>query len=178
MSSSLDDVLLVLARTPGVLRSLLQGLPQRLTESNYGPGTWSPREVVAHLVFGERTDWVPRAKHILEVGERRPFDPFDRAGHQSLMAGRSCDELLEMFASERAESLRAIESMRISADDLGRPGRHPALGAVTLENLLATWAAHDLNHVHQVSKGLAFQFADRVGPWQAYLSILAPPTPR
>lgn len=174
-----DDVRETLERTPRVLRALLDGVDERLARSSYGPGTWSPHEVVAHLIFGERTDWIPRARVILSKdGEEGVFEPFDRAGHAELARLHTTAELLRLFETERARSLAQLAELKISEADLTRQGVHPALGRVTLENLLQTWVVHDLNHVAQVCKGLAYQRRGRVGPWEAYLSILAAPNPR
>ncbi len=168
----------ILARTPGVLQALLAGLPEALACTNYGPGTWSPHEIVGHLIHGERTDWMPRARQILESGEARAFEPFDREGHQPLCREKTLAELLELFASLRAANLAELRSLPLTAQNLSRQGRHPALGRVTLSELLATWVVHDLNHIAQICKALAFQHRQEVGPWEAYLSILAPPAPR
>lgn len=168
----------VLARTPAVLRCLLDGLGDEWVRASYGPDTWSPHEVVGHLIFGDRTDWIPRARWILQYGESRPFQPFDRNGHAELCRRHSTAELLDMFAAERRASLDVLASLPLTPDMLARRGSHPALGVVTLEQLLCTWVVHDLNHVAQVCKGLAWQYKAEVGPWEAYLSILAPPAPR
>lgn len=172
----------LLARTPGVLRAMLHDAPGALTDAPYGPGTWSAREVVAHLIFGERTDWIPRARHILAHGDAQgkgaAFEAFDRAGHKPLMEGRSTADLVELFARERDGSLAALRAMNLSPADLARRGVHPSLGPVTLGNLIATWAVHDLNHIAQICKAMAYQFKGEVGAWEAYLSVLAPPSPR
>lgn len=167
----------VLERTPRVLRALLTSAPTELVERPYGPNTWTAREVVAHLIFGEQTDWIPRLTHIMAHCESSPFSSFDRAGHKHLLA-LSLDELLDSFESHRRESLAALRARSLSAADLARTGRHPALGVVTIGQLLATWVVHDLNHIAQVCKAMAFQFKGEVGPWEQYLSILAPPAPR
>lgn len=172
------DFLPVLRRTPGVLRLLLSDLDGAWTDAPYGQDTWSAKEVVAHLIHGERTDWIPRARHILDHGDTSPFDAFDRAGHKPLVASHSLAQLLNLFERERAASLTALDTMRLTPADLSRRGRHPALGAVTLGNLLATWAVHDLNHLAQISKAMAFQMKHDVGAWEQYLSVLAPPSPR
>ena len=168
----------LLRRTPAVVRALLLGLPESWTTSNYGPGTWSAKEIVAHLVFGERTDWVPRAKIMLEHGTTRAFDAFDRAGHAPLVERHTLTELLDLFERERGASLASFGSLCASTGALDTVGLHPALGRVTVANLLATWVVHDLNHIAQTSKALAFQWKPHVGPWEAYLSVLAPPNPR
>lgn len=178
MRIELDQVIDVLSRTPAVLRAMLSGLPAGWTEQPYGPNTWSAKEVVAHLVFGERTDWIPRLQVILAHGEARPFEPFDRAGHAELLASRTLTQLLDLFERERAEGLSALRGLKLGPADFERRGTHPAFGAVTLGNLLATWVVHDLNHIAQVCKAMAFQYKDAVGPWEQYLSILSPPNPR
>jgi hypothetical protein len=178
MDFDLDGTGQILARTPDVLRTLLAGLPDALAHANYGAGTWSPHEVVGHLIHGEKTDWIPRARMILEAGETATFEPFDRNGHSALCRAHTTGELLDMFEALRKENLVELRSMSLTPADLARRGRHPALGPVTLAQLLAAWVVHDLNHIAQVSKGLAFQHRREVGPWEAYLSILAPPAPR
>lgn len=168
----------ILARTPAVLRALLAGLAPDWTHRPYGPGTWSAFQVLGHLIHGERTDWIPRARIILECGQSRPFDPFDRNGHEPEIRGKSLAQLLDEFERARAESLAALDGLALTPELLDRRGTHPALGTVTLRNLLATWAVHDLNHTAQVCKAMAHQARADVGPWEAYLSILAPPAPR
>jgi len=178
MNFSLDLSLPLLERTPRVVRSLLAGLAPDWTLSNYGPDTWSPHEVVGHLIHGEKTDWMPRARLILEKGESQPFEPFDRSGHARLCREKTLAELLDLFETLRAENLKALRAMSLTSDDLARKGLHPALGTVTLGELIATWVAHDLNHIAQVCKAMACQHKMAVGPWVQYLSILAPPAPR
>jgi hypothetical protein len=167
---SLDEALAILERTPRALAALLSGLPRAWTEATEGDGTWSPREILAHLVHGERTDWIPRARIILAHGEGRPFDPFDREGHASLPADPAA--LLAEFASARAESVAALRAMRLSEKDLDRAGRHPAFGRVTLRQLLATWVVHDLGHLRQAARVMAKRYGEDVGPWIAYLPVL------
>jgi hypothetical protein len=178
MEFSVDGSGKILAQTPAVLRALLGALPDSLVYANYGPGTWSPHEVVGHLIHGDKTDWIPRARWILERGEAAPFEPFDRDGHRSLCREKTVEELLDLFASVRESSLAELRSLPLTPENLSRRGRHPALGIVTLSQLLATWVVHDLNHISQICKALAFQHRQEVGPWEAYLSILAPPAPR
>lgn len=168
----------VLERTPQVLRTILDGLNPNWTERDYGPGTWSPKEVIAHLVFNERTDWIPRLRIILKHGAAEPFEPFDRSGHKDLLDRHALPELLAVFEQERRQSLAALRGLDLTDADLLRRGRHPALGPVTLANLLAAWTVHDLNHIAQICKGMAYQMRPGVGPWEAYLSILALPNPR
>jgi hypothetical protein len=172
MPISLQDTVALLARTPVFLNSLLRDLPDAWTERDEGPGTWSPREVVAHLVHGERSDWIPRVQMILQHGESRTFVPFDRGGHQGGMQGKSLGQLLDEFARVRAENLSALKSLRLRTEDLERRGMHPVFGPVSLSQLLATWAAHDLTHVHQISRVMAYQHRDEVGPWSAYLGVM------
>jgi len=168
----------LLARTPSVLHALLGGLADQWTKADYGPDTWSPHQVVGHLIFGERTDWIPRARLILEHGESRPFEPFDRNGHVDLCRRHSTTELLDVFEQERRASLEVLRSLPLTPKNLARRGIHPALGTVTLDQLLCAWVVHDLNHIAQVCKALAYQHKLDAGPWEAYLSILAPPAPR
>lgn len=177
MRCTLASSLTMLARTPAVLHALLGGLDDRWTTPNYGPGTWSAKEVVAHLIFAERTDWLPRMRTILEHADRRPFDPFDRNGHADLLR-HTVPELLAIFGNERAAGLNALRALHLTDADLARPGLHPALGPVTLGHLLATWVVHDFNHIAQISKAFAWQYKSEVGPWEQYLSVLRPPDPR
>lgn len=173
----LAESLSFLERTPRVLRVLLSGAPEILVDRAYGPGTWTAREVVAHLIFGEQTDWMPRLAIILEHGESRPLDAFDRAGHKPLLK-HSLEDLLDLFEAMRRDSLAELKAKRLGAADFAKTGRHPALGTVTIAQLLSTWVVHDLNHIAQVCKAMAYQYKGEVGPWEQYLSILAPPAPR
>lgn len=177
MQFDLDEVVRTLDRTPRVLRVLMTGAPAAMIDRDYGPGTWTAREVVAHLIFGEQTDWIPRLKHILEHRESTPFSSFDRAGHKPLLR-LSLSELLDSFETHRRGSLAALHACNLGPMELARTGRHPALGVVTVSQLLSTWVVHDLNHIAQVCKAMAFQLRAEVGPWEQYLSILAPPAPR
>jgi hypothetical protein len=168
----LDEAVAVLARTPGTLRSMLEGLPPRWTESNEGGETWSPFNVVGHLIHGERADWIPRARIIIEAGEARPFTPFDRFAQFRESEGKSLAELLDEFEALRRESLAALAGFELGEADLAKTGTHPDLGRVTLGELLATWVAHDLDHVVQIARTMAKQYASEVGPWRAYLSVV------
>lgn len=172
-SFTLEDAVAILARTPATVDAMLRGLDDGWITANEGENTWSAFDVVGHLIHGERTDWVPRARIILEHGESRPFDKFDRFGQFAVSDGRTLDSLLDEFATLRRENLRALGAMRLTSTDLDRRGRHPELGAVTLRQLLATWMAHDLDHVVQISRVLARQYAAEVGPWTAYLRIIS-----
>jgi DinB family protein len=172
-SFAMDDAAAILTRTPATLDALLRGLPDGWVAANEGGNTWSPFDVVGHLIHGERTDWIPRAKIILAHGEARPFDTFDRFAQFTASEGRSLDSLLDEFASVRTDSLRELAALHLTDSDLDRRGRHPALGVVTLRQLLATWVAHDLDHIVQISRVLARQYSDEVGPWQAYLRVIS-----
>ena len=166
------DATAVLARTPASLDALLRGLPQSWVRCNEGKDTWSAFDIVGHLIVGERTDWMPRARIILKHGEGRTFDPFDRFAQEQESQGKSLEQLLDEFARLRSENLAALQALDIQPEDLTRRGRHPALGMVTLAELLATWAVHDLTHLHQLSRVMAHQYLDAVGPWRAYLGVL------
>ncbi len=169
---NLDETIVVLTRTPATLDTLLRGLPETWVRSNEGKDTWSAFDIVGHLIVGERTDWMTRARVILENGEARPFDPFDRFAQSRESQDKSLEQLLDDFARLRRENLAALKTLNLQPEDLGRRGRHPALGVVTLRQLLATWAVHDLTHVHQLSRVMAHQYRDAVGPWSKYLGVL------
>jgi hypothetical protein len=169
---NLQHTLSLLARTPAALDALLRDLPEAWTFRNEGEGTWSVFDVVGHLVHGERTDWMARAGVVLQFGESRAFEPFDRLGMMRESQGKSLAELLDEFARLRAENLDEVRALNLQQEDLGRQGRHPALGVVTLSELLATWAVHDLTHLHQISRVMAHQYQTAVGPWSAYLGVL------
>ncbi len=177
MDFSIEQTKAILTRTPAVLRAMISGLDDACVLTNYGPETFSPFDVVGHLILGERTDWMTRLRIILECGPDRPFDPFDRYAMLEQNCGRKIDELLDEFASLRRSNLAALDDLALTGAQLAMEGTHPALGRVTLTNLLATWSVHDLNHVAQVAKAMAFQYGPHVGPWRAYLSILKPPNP-
>lgn len=169
---SLDATVAALGRTPPTLNALLRGLPDTWVHCNEGKDTWSPFDIVGHLIFGERTDWMPRLRIILDHGDVRPFDPYDRFAQFQDSQDKSLEELLDDFGRLRSENLAVLQALNLQRKDLARRGRHPALGAVTLSELLATWSVHDLTHVHQLSRVLAHQFRDAVGPWSAYLGVL------
>ena len=172
MEQDLSQTISLLSRTPAALDALLRDLPEAWTHRNEGEGTWSAFDVVGHLIHGEQTDWIPRARRILQFGEARAFEPFDRAGGAEVTQGRSMGELLDTFARLRSGSLAALRALSLRREDLAAPGRHPSLGRVTMAQLLATWAAHDLTHLHQISRILAHQYRDAVGPWSRYLGVL------
>ncbi len=174
MDFDLSQAVEILQRTPQTLRALLQGLPAGWTSNNEGPGTWSPYDVLGHLIHGEKTDWIGRARRILDHGESRTFEPFDRFAQFRDSEGKSLEDLLEEFAERRAQSLGTLRALALTPEQLELKGRHPELGVVTLGQLLATWVAHDLGHVAQITRVMARQYGDQVGPWRAYLPVLAP----
>jgi len=169
------DAVAILERTPPALRAMLDGLPDAWLLANEGPDTFSPRDVIGHLIHGEETDWVPRLRIILEHGEAVPFTPFDRFAFRTASVGHSTSGLLERFAALRRESLGAVAALRLDTAALSRTGTHPALGRVTLGQLLAAWVVHDLGHVKQVARVMAGQYREAVGPWREYLTILDRP---
>lgn len=170
----LTEARALLERTPPALTALLAGLPEAWTRQDEGPGTWSPFDVVGHLIHGELTDWIPRLRIVLDHGEAVAFTPFDRFAQFEASRGRTLHELLERFAALRRESLSALDALKLGEDQLDRVGRHPELGAVTARQLLATWVAHDLDHVVQIARVMAKRYAGEVGPWTAYLRVLRP----
>jgi hypothetical protein len=172
MEQNLQHTIALLDRTPAALNALLRDLPENWTHSNEGAKTWSPYDIVGHLIHGELTDWVPRAQRILEFGESKAFEPFDRLAQERESKGKSLPQLLDEFARLRAESIDQLRAFNLQPADLERRGRHPGLGVVTLGQLLATWAAHDLTHLHQLSRVMAHQYREAVGPWSAYLGVL------
>ena len=169
----MEEATAILARTPATLDALLRGLPDGWIRANEGGETWSPFDVIGHLIHGEQTDWLPRARIILERGDARPFDKFDRFAQFRGSRGRPLSELLDEFAARRAENLRQLATLALTDADLDRPGLHPELGPVTMRQLLATWVAHDLDHLVQIARVLARQYSDEVGPWRAYLRIIS-----
>lgn len=172
MDFQIEHAVTILSRTPVTLNALLRDLPEPWLARNEGPETWSPYDVIGHLIHGEETDWIPRAKIILEHGETRAFEPFDRVAMFEESKGKSIAQLLDTFARLRAENLRDLKALNLTADLLAKRGRHPELGLVTLSQLLSTWVVHDLGHVRQIVRVLSKQYGDAVGPWRAYLSIL------
>lgn len=169
---NMADAVALLTRTPASLHALLSGLPDIWVRRNEGPDTWSVYDILGHLIHAERADWMPRMRTILESGETRPFDPFDRFAQLRQDQSRPLEQLLDEFASLRKESLATLQALHLRDEDLTRRGRHPALGVVTLSELLSTWAVHDLNHLHQLSRVMAYQYRDAVGPFNAYLGVL------
>ncbi len=172
MAQDLEQTTALLARTPAALDAILRDLPEAWTLRNEGENSWSAFDIVGHLIHGERTDWMPRVKMVLEFGESQTFRPFDRWGQVRESRGKSLDQLLDEFARLRAENLDELRGLNLRREDFERRGRHPALGVVSLSELLATWAIHDLTHLHQISRVMAHQYRDAVGPWSAYLGVL------
>jgi uncharacterized damage-inducible protein DinB len=172
MDFSFADALPLLRNTPSLLRAWLQDLPDAWITANEGAGTWSPFDIVGHLIHGERTDWMDRVDILLSHGESRPFTPFDRFAQFEASRGKSLRQLLDTFAELRTANLMRLESLELSAEDLCRRGYHPELGRVTLGQLLATWVAHDLNHIGQIARVMGRQYTDAVGPWVEYLPML------
>jgi hypothetical protein len=167
-----DEAVEVLAQTPAVLDALLRGKSAVWLNARKTAESFSPIDVLGHLMHGELTDWIPRVRIIFEHQDTRTFEPFDRFGFQALIAGKSIEALLDEFAALRRQSLDALREFAITEADLALPGRHPELGAVTLSNHLANWAVHDLGHIAQIVKTMAWEYRDATGPWRAYTTIL------
>jgi hypothetical protein len=172
MDFELERTVAVLERTPRVLDAWLRGLPDGWAVGNEGGETWSPYDVVGHLVDGEETDWMVRVRIVLQADADRRFAPVDRVRHRQAERQRPLDERLDRFAELRAANLAELRALRLGPAELARTGQHPAFGTVTLRQLLATWAAHDLGHIAQVGRVMAKQYRDAVGPWEAYLPVL------
>ena len=173
MEFQLEQATEILRRTPATLDSLLRHLPEEWTLATEGPETWSPFDVVGHLIHGEEADWIPRARIILEHGEGRAFEPFDRQAMFEKSKGKTLGELLDRFEQLRGESLKELGGMNLTPELLARRGTHPELGAVTLGQLLSAWVVHDLGHVAQVVRVMAKQYGEAVGVWKVYLSVLS-----
>ena len=172
MQHNLQHTISLLARTPATLDALLRDLPEEWTMRNEGGNTFNAFDVIGHLIQGERTDWMPRAKRILQFGESRAFDRFDRRAQERESQDKSVPELLDEFARARAENLVQLRALNLMEQELNRRGLHPEPGTVTLSQLLATWASHDLTHLHQISRIMAHQYREAVGPWTAYLGVM------
>lgn len=172
MNFSLQRSLEILQRTPATLSALLSGLSTEWTEKNEGGDTWSVYDVIGHLIHGDRTDWVERTKIILSDGGDKNFPPFDRFAQFDESKGKTLSQLLEEFSEVRQASIEKLRSLRITEEDWSKTGRHPKFGEVTLAQLLSTWVAHDLDHIYQIARIMAKQYAGDVGPWVEYLKIL------
>ena len=168
----LSHAISVLERTPAVFRALLAGLPDAWTTPNEGPLTFSAFDNLGHLVHGERTDWIPRARIILEHGRSRPFDPYDRFAQVHESRGKTVPDLLDELERWRAQNLETLRGWQLTDRELALEGEHPALGRVTLAQLLAAWVVHDLGHLAQTARVMAKQYRDEIGPWRAYLPIV------
>ena len=168
----LEESISVLERTPAALDAMLRDLPDAWTLADEGPGTWSPYVVVGHLIHGELSDWMPRLDTILEHGENRPFDRFDREAQFRDSDGKRLATLLDVFAGLRRDNLTRLRMLDLQAAQLELKGTHPDLGPVTVRQLLATWTAHDLGHIVQVSRVMAKRYKQEVGPWAEYLSVM------
>ena len=172
MDLHLPDAIAILERTPRTLHALLSGLTPAWTDANEGADTWSPYVIVGHLIHGERTDWVPRARIILEQGTNRRFTPYDRFAQFHESAGKSLAELLDEFTHLRSANVVILREWNLGDEQLALTGEHPEFGPVTLRQLLATWVAHDLAHLAQTTRVMARQYRDAVGPWRAYLPVM------
>lgn len=172
MEYQVDQAIEVLQNTPVVLRSMLAGLSEPWIHNNYGPDTFCPFDVVGHLILGEQTDWIPRARIILEHGESRTFVPFDRYAMYEESKGKTIGELLDTFQALRAETIQALQSFNLGPEQLKLRGSHPELGVVQLRNHLSLWVVHDLNHIHQIAKCMAYQYRGELGPWLPYCGVL------
>lgn len=169
---AIEDAIAILTATPGTLKMWLGGLRDVWTESGDDENDWKPFDVVGHLIHGEKTDWISRARSILEHGEKRSFEPFDRRAQFEHSRGKALDELLDEFAQLRTENLRVLRSWDLREEQFDLVGMHPALGPTTLRQLISTWVVHDLNHIKQIAASMAKRYDQEVGPWKEYLSIL------
>ena len=170
--SFLDESVALLERTPATLNALLRDLPEPWTAATEGQGTWSPYVVVGHLIHGEKEDWMPRLAIILEHGPSRPFDPFDREAQYRESQGKSLSHLLDEFAELRHENLARLDALHLKPGQFELEGTHPILGRVNLRQLLATWTAHDLAHLSQISRIMAKRYKQEVGPWAQFMSVM------
>jgi hypothetical protein len=173
MRFRIDEAVAILERTPAVMDALLRDQPPAWLNCRIEPDSFSPIDVLGHLIFGEMTDWIPRARIILEQGTSRAFERFDRRGFVPLIEGRTVEQLLDRFGELRAKNIEALRALALDEAGLDLRGVHPELGEVTMRQLVATWVAHDLGHIDQVMRTMARQYRDEVGPWRAYLAIIA-----
>jgi hypothetical protein len=172
MEFELTRGMAVLERTPATLRAMLDGLPAAWTDADEGPDTWSPYVIVGHLIHGERTDWIRRARIILDQGADRRFAAYDRFAQFRESEGKSLPELLDQFTQLRLENLMILKAWHLTNEQLALEGEHPVFGSVTLRQLLATWVAHDLGHIAQIARVMAKQYREAIGPWRAYLPVM------
>ncbi len=172
MTFDLQQAVRLLQKTPMVVRSMLSNLDETWTHSNEGGDSWSPYHVVGHLVHGEKTDWMPRLEIMMAEGPIQTFEPYDRFAQIEMSKGKTLEELLEMFELLRKENLQTLQSKQITETDLSRKAMHPSLGEITLSNMLSAWVVHDQGHIAQISRVLAKNYKEEVGPWTKYLTIL------
>lgn len=172
MNISVSDAINLLSRTPHVLKDLLSGIPDTLLHATEGGDSWSPYDVVGHLIHGEKTDWIPRMKICLSDSDNKTFTPFDRFAQFEESRGKSIHELLETFHQLREENITTLHNFQLSSADFERTAIHPAFGTVTLQQLLATWVVHDQNHIYQITRTVSHQYREETGPWKAYLKII------
>lgn len=173
MEFALRDLFKILESTPATLRALLEDLPDRWLTCDEGPDTFSPKDVLGHLIHGEETDWIPRAKIILQHGESVAFEPFDRFAFRKKVKSKTVETLLNDFEARRTRNLEELTQLDLRADQLHLTGTHPQLGRVTMAQLLATWAVHDLVHINQITRVMARQYAQQIGPWREYVKLLS-----
>ena len=172
MKFDLQQSIALLERTPKVLKAMLSGLSDDWTQNNEGEDSWSPYDVVGHLVHGERTDWIPRTFIIMNEGDQKTFEPYDRFAQFEESKGKSLEQLLDEFESLRKANLEQLKGFGLTESDYQRQGIHPSLGPVTLSNLLSAWVVHDQGHIAQISRVMAKQYKNEVGPWTRYMTIL------
>jgi hypothetical protein len=169
---NLKEAIEILERTPAVLISLLSGLSDRWIYNNEGGESWNPYDIVGHMIHGEKKDWIQRAKTILEYGEEKPFEPFDRFAQFKDSEGKTLNDLLEEFAKMRNENIDELHKLDLNENDFKKKGNHPEFGTVTLEQLLSTWIVHDLSHIRQITRVMAKQYKNEIGPWEKYLPVM------
>lgn len=172
MKYNIESACRILERTPDVLSELLNGLEEEWTHQNEGPDTFSPYDVIGHLVHGEKTDWMPRTRHLLALGTAIPFEPYDRFAQYRESEGKSVEDLLTEFEQLRKENIFALKGLSLTDADLDKMGMHPSLGEVTLRHLLATWVVHDLTHIAQITRVMAKQYREEMGPWPSFFRVL------
>ncbi len=168
----IDEAITLLGRTPAVLKGLLSNLPEKWTHTNEGGSSWSPHQVLGHLVYGEDADWLARTKIILEKGTDQTFEPFDRLAQEHLYAETSLEELLTLFEEKRAQNLKELEGFGLTESDLNKKGVHPEFGEIELKQMLSAWVVHDMGHIVQINRTMAKNYVDEVGPWKKYLTVV------
>lgn len=171
-SDQLQIIISLLTKTPSIVSTMLTDLPDGLIFNNEGVKTWSPYDIVGHLIHGEKTDWIPRAKIILEYGESKTFTPFDKFAQEKDSVGKTLKDLLEEFKTLREQNIQVLTELKLSDEDYEKTGIHPDLGKVSLKQLLTTWVVHDLDHIAQISRVISHQFKTETGPWKKHLRII------